>query len=132
MQTPARVALPLTAECAFWASLMFSWLAQDGEGLLTIDLWALGLIGFFALALSGAAFGSALRRPWLNGSMKLTAALAKMMFVTMIIVTGAWVVFGLIYARTDLGQGLYGLCALLSGWSATAIFLSLRSNAAFK
>lgn len=124
-----KTALPLTAECAFWASLMVSWIAQAGEGLLDIDAWAVTLIGILALCLCGVAFGAALRQPWLSGSMKLTAPFAQMMFFIMIIVTCAWIAFGLSFARTGTGQTLYGVCAVLSGWSALAIFLSERARA---
>jgi hypothetical protein len=121
-----RITLPATCDAAFWASLMVSWVAQDSDGLLAIDQWALWLIGLTATCLTLAAIGLALRRPWMAGSMKLPPSFAKLIFVTMIALTATWIAIGIAFTRTPTAQALYALCALLSGWSAWAIFVTLR------
>jgi hypothetical protein len=105
---------------------MVSWVAQDSEGLLAIDGWALGLIGFLAVVLSVAAFATGLLKPWPRGTIKVSASVVNVLFLVMIVVTGAWIVFGVAYARTQTGQLLYGGAAVLSGWSAFSVFWSQR------
>ena len=124
--TPARVALPATSESAFWASLMVSWVAQASDGLLDLPTPAIWIIGVGGLLLTGFAVSTATRRPWPAGTMKLASAFAKIMFITLIALTAAWIFIGIAHTRSVTAQMLYGICALLSGWSAWAISLALR------
>lgn len=105
---------------------MLSWIAQESDGLLDVAQPALWAIGLAALCLSGFTVFNALRRPWPAGSMKLAPAFAKILFVTMVALTAAWIFIGIAHTRTTTAQMLYGLCAVLSGWSAWAIFTTLR------
>ena len=123
---PARITLPATSDYAFWASLMVSWVAQESDGLLDVAAPAVWLIGVVGFGLTAFAVLHAIRRPWAAGAMKLTPAFAKVMFLTMIAVTAAWLFIAIAHTRTPAGQTLYGVCALLSGWSAWAIFVTLR------
>ncbi len=127
MTNPTRVALPATVDFAFWASLMTSWLAQEAEGLLDVAQPAIWLMGVCAVCLAGGAVVTASRQPWQAGSMKLAPNLAKIIFVTMIAITAAWITFGIAFTRTPTAQTLYGICAVLSAWSAWAIFATLRT-----
>jgi hypothetical protein len=126
MTRPPRIALPATSDFAFWASLMVSWVAQDSEGLLDVDKPAVWLIGALAVALSFGAIITAVRTPWQGGSMKLAPSFAKIMFVVILGLTATWVMIGIAFTNTPTAQALYGLCALLSGWSAWAIFVVVR------
>jgi hypothetical protein len=128
MTRPARIALPATSDFAFWASLMVSWVAQDSEGLLNVDRPAIWLIGALAMALSIGALITGLRTPWPHGSMKLAPSFAKIMFVVILGLTATWVMIGIAFTDTPTAQALYGLCALLSGWSAWAIFVVVRAG----
>jgi hypothetical protein len=105
---------------------MLSWVAQESDGLLDVDAPALWLIAMIGLILSALAAFFAWQRPWRSGSMKLGPAFAKIMFVTMIALTATWLFIGIAHTRTQSAQMLYGLCAALSGWSAWAIFMTLR------
>jgi hypothetical protein len=125
--TQPRIALPATVDCAFWASLMVSWVAQESDGLLDVAQPALWLIGLAGVSLMGFTVYNAVRRPWPAGSMKLAPALAKFLFVTMIALTATWIFVGIAHTRTPTAQVLYGLCAVLSGWSAWAIFVAIRN-----
>jgi hypothetical protein len=124
--TPPRISLPATSDCAFWASLFVSWVAQESDGLLDVAQPALWFIGLIGLSLSGFTIYHGLKRPWQAGSMKLAPAFAKVMFVTMVALTAAWIFIAIAHTRTQTAQALYGMCALLSGWSAWAIFTTLR------
>jgi hypothetical protein len=130
--TPPRVSLPATSDCAFWASLMVSWVAQDSDGLLDVDAPAVWLIGVAGLILAALAAFFASQRPWRAGSMKLAPAFAKIMFVTMIALTATWIFVAIAHTRSLPAQSLYGVCTLLSGWSAWAIFVTLRDFEATK
>jgi hypothetical protein len=130
MSKSKNITLPATSDCAFWGSLMISWIAQDAEGLLDVAKPVLWLIGAGAIFLVGGAVVTAWRQPWQAGSMKLAPAFAKIYFVTMIAVTCAWITFGIAFTRTSAAQILYGTCTLLSGWSAWAIFATLNAHEA--
>lgn len=127
MNNPKHIPIPATVDFAFWASMMTSWLAQEAEGLLDVAKPAVWLIGVAALCLGGGAVVSALHNPWRLGSMRLAPTFAKIIFIVMITVTAAWIAFGTVFTRAPTAQILYGICALLSGWSALAIFLTLRA-----
>jgi ABC-type Na+ efflux pump permease subunit len=105
---------------------MVSWVAQDSEGLLDVDQPAVWLIGALAVALSVGAVITAVRTPWPNGSMKLAPSFAKIMFVIILGLTATWIMIGIAFTDTPTAQALYGTCALLSGWSAWAMFVTLR------
>jgi hypothetical protein len=105
---------------------MVSWVAQESDGLLNVDTAAVWLIALAGVALSVLAGFFATQKPWRSGSMKLSPVLAKTMFVTMIALTAAWLFIGIAHTRTQNAQVLYGVCAALSGWSAWAIFITLR------
>jgi hypothetical protein len=126
-QRPPRIALPATSDFAFWASLMVSWVAQDSEGLLDVDRPAVWLIGALAAVLSIGALITGVRSPWPNGSMKLVPSFAKIMFVIILGLTATWIMIGIAFTDAPVAQALYGLCAILSGWSAWAIFLVVRA-----
>jgi hypothetical protein len=126
MTNPKHIALPATVDLSFWASMMMSWLAQEAEGLLDVAKPAVWLIGVAAIGLAGGAIVTASQRPWKTGSMRLAPTFAKIIFIVMIAVTAAWILFGLVFTRVPTAQALYGLCAALSGWSAWAIFITLR------
>lgn len=128
MTRPARIALPATSDFAFWASLMVSWVAQDSEGLLNVAKPAVWVIGAAAAALSVGAVISALHTPWVNGSMKLVPAFAKIMFVVMLGLTATWIIIGIAFTDHATAQILYGLCAVLSSWSAWAIYVVVRAG----
>jgi hypothetical protein len=106
---------------------MVSWVAQDSEGLLAIDRPALWVIGSAAVILTSGAVVTASIKPWRDGSMKLSLGTAKFMFVIMLALTATWMVIGFAFTRTPVAQTLYGVCALLSGWSAWANFVTLRN-----
>jgi hypothetical protein len=123
---PVRIALPATSDCAFWASLMVSWVAQESDGLLDVAQPALWLIGLAAILLSSLAIYFGLQNPWKAGSMKLAPAFAKLMFVTIIVLTATWIFIAIAHTRTPTAQALYAMCAALSGWSAWAVFMTVR------
>jgi hypothetical protein len=124
---PPRIILPATSDYAFWASLALSWVAQESDGLLDVAQPAVWFIAALALGLTALAIYHATRSPWVDGSMKLTPAFAKIIFVTMITLTATWIFVGIAHTRTLNAQVLYGLCALLSGWSAWVIFTRVKS-----
>jgi FtsH-binding integral membrane protein len=111
---------------------MVSWVAQDSDGLLDVDAPAVWLIGAAGLVLSALAAFFASQKPWRAGSMKLAPSFAKIMFVTMIALTAMWIFIAIAHTRTQTAQALYGLCTALSGWSAWAIFITLRDFEAVK
>jgi hypothetical protein len=125
--SPPRVAIPATSDHAFWASLALSWVAQDSDGLLSVAQPAVWGIGLLSLSLMGLSIYSAWQKPWRAGSMKLTPAFAKILFVTMIAITATWIFVGIAHTTTHVAQALYGVCAALSGWSAWAMFVTLRN-----
>jgi hypothetical protein len=125
--TQSHVSLPATSDSAFWASLMVSWVAQESDGLLVVAQPAVWLIGAVGVGLAAASMYQANQKPWRPGSMKLAPAFAQIMFVTMIVLTATWIFVGIAHTRTTTAQVLYGVCALLSGWSAWAIFATLKS-----
>jgi hypothetical protein len=107
--------------------LAVSWIAQESDGLLDVAQPALWFIAFLGFALTSFSVYTALARPWPAGSMKLAPGLAKIMFMIIIALTATWIFVGIAHTRTPTAQALYGLCALLSGWSAWAIFVALRA-----
>jgi hypothetical protein len=128
MTPPPRITIPATSDHAFWASLAVSWIAQESDGLLDVAQPALWVIALLGLGLTGLAIYNAVLRPWPAGSMKLAPAFAKIMFITMIALTATWIFVGIAHTRTQTASLLYGLCALLSGWSAWAMFVTLRDG----
>ncbi len=126
MSQPTRLVLPLTSDCAFWASLLLSWVAQESDGLLSVSKPAIWFFAVAALCLVTATIGAAFHRPWHNGSMKLSPNLAKLMFVTMIALTAAWVFIAIAHTQTPNAQILYCVCASLTGWAAMANFITIR------
>jgi hypothetical protein len=126
MTPTPRVALPATSDYAFWASLAVSWIAQESDGLLQVSQPAIWVIALLGVGLAVLAIYNGIRQPWPIGSMKLTPRFAKVMFVVMLVLTATWIFIGIAHTRTAEAQVLYGLCAVLSGWSAWAIFVTLR------
>jgi FtsH-binding integral membrane protein len=124
--TPPRVTLPATADYAFWASLALSWIAQESDGLLDVGQPVVWFFAAAALGLTGLAVYHATLEPWTPGSMKLAPSFAKIMFIAMIVLTATWIFVGIAHTRTPTAQALYGLCAVLSGWSAWAMFVAIR------
>jgi hypothetical protein len=127
INNPKHIALPATVDFAFWASMMTSWLAQEAEGLLDVAKPAVWLFALASIGLAGGAVVTAIRQPWQLGSMRLAPTFAKIIFIVMIVVTAAWIGFGTVFSRAPSAQILYGVCALLSSWSAFAIFVTLRN-----
>jgi FtsH-binding integral membrane protein len=111
---------------------MVSWVAQESDGLLDVDAPAVWLIALIGVSLTALAAYFASQKPWRAGSMKLAPSFAKIMFVTMIALTAMWIFVAIAHTRTPTAQVLYSLCAWLSGWSAWAIFVTLRDFEATK
>lgn len=126
---PNRIGIPVTSDAAFWASMFLSWIAQSVDDLLVVDRWALNFMAVAAVSLLGLAIFKGIERPW-QISMRLPRTTAWIMLAVMIVVTGAWLGFGLFYTRDVAARLLYGLCASLTAWSAFATFHALATSRA--